>query len=68
MEADGVEYARRCDWCQRFAPVIQQPAEELNPLEIPWPFAQWGIDLVGPLTTALGGFKHLITTTDCFTK
>lgn len=68
MEADGVEYTRRCDRCQRFSSIIQQPAEELNPLESTWPFAQWGIDLVGPLTKAPGGFKHLITATSYFTK
>lgn len=39
MEAEGVEYVKRCDRCQRFASIIRQPAEELNPLESPWPFA-----------------------------
>ncbi|KAH7864249.1 hypothetical protein Vadar_027442 [Vaccinium darrowii] len=68
MEADDVEYARHCDRCQCFAPITRQPAEELNPLESPWSFAQWGIDLVSPLTTTPGGFKHLITATDYFTK
>ena len=34
----------------------------------PWPFAQWGIDIVGKLPTAPGGFKFLITGTDYFTK
>lgn len=29
---------------------------------------QWGLDIVGPLTTAPGGFKFLITATDYFTK
>lgn len=34
----------------------------------PWPFAQWGMDMVGVLPTAPGGFKHLIIATDYYTK
>ncbi|KAL5574548.1 hypothetical protein UlMin_016247 [Ulmus minor] len=33
----------------RFSPLIHQPAEELNSVISPWPFAKWGIDLIGPL-------------------
>lgn len=57
-----------CMSCQQFAPNIHQPAAPLQPLKCPWPFAQWGLDIVGQLTTAPGGFKFLITATDYFTK
>uniref|UniRef100_A0A2N9HKP3 Uncharacterized protein n=1 Tax=Fagus sylvatica TaxID=28930 RepID=A0A2N9HKP3_FAGSY len=40
----------------------------LNPLSSPWPFAQWGLDIVGPLPRAPGNKKFLITATDYFTK
>ena len=39
MQADALKYVRECDKCQRFAPMIHQPARELNPLSSPWPFA-----------------------------
>ena len=34
----------------------------------PWPFAQWGIDIVGPLPTALAQKKLLLVATDYFSK
>lgn len=40
----------------------------MQPISSPWPFAQWGIDLVGELPIAPGGFKHIITATDYYTK
>uniref|UniRef100_A0A2N9H092 Integrase catalytic domain-containing protein n=1 Tax=Fagus sylvatica TaxID=28930 RepID=A0A2N9H092_FAGSY len=61
-------YLLKCDKCQRFAPKIHQPARELNPLSSPWPFAQWGLDIVGPLPRASGNKKFLIVATDYFTK
>jgi hypothetical protein len=39
MQTDALKYVRECDKCQRFAPMIHQPARELNPLSSPWPFA-----------------------------
>uniref|UniRef100_A0A2N9GP06 Uncharacterized protein n=1 Tax=Fagus sylvatica TaxID=28930 RepID=A0A2N9GP06_FAGSY len=68
MQSDAVRYVKACDKCQRFAPKIHQPARELNPLSSPWPFAQWGIDIVGPLPRAPGNKKFLIVATDYFTK
>uniref|UniRef100_A0A2N9IWS2 Integrase catalytic domain-containing protein n=1 Tax=Fagus sylvatica TaxID=28930 RepID=A0A2N9IWS2_FAGSY len=66
--SDAVRYVRKCDKCQRFAPKIHQPAQELNPLSSPWPFAQWGLDIVGPLPRAPGNKRFLIVATDYFTK
>uniref|UniRef100_A0A2N9ID02 Integrase catalytic domain-containing protein n=1 Tax=Fagus sylvatica TaxID=28930 RepID=A0A2N9ID02_FAGSY len=68
MQSDAVRYVRKCDKCQRFAPKIHQPARELNPLSSPWPFAQWGLDIVGPLPRAPGNKRFLIVATDYFTK
>uniref|UniRef100_A0A2N9IBS0 Integrase catalytic domain-containing protein n=1 Tax=Fagus sylvatica TaxID=28930 RepID=A0A2N9IBS0_FAGSY len=68
MQSDSVRYVKACDKCQRFAPKIHQPARELNPLSSPWPFVQWGIDIVGPLPRAPGNKKFLIVATDYFTK
>jgi ribonuclease HI len=68
MQADALKYVQECDKCQRFAPMIHQPAGELNPLSSPWPFAQWGLDIVGPLPRAPGNKRFLIAATDYFTK
>ena len=34
----------------------------------PWPFAIWGMDLIGPLLTARSGGKHSIVAVDYFKK
>ncbi|XP_024026659.1 uncharacterized protein K02A2.6-like [Morus notabilis] len=34
----------------------------------PWPFAKWGIDLIGPLHPAPGGLKFAIVAVDYYTK
>ncbi|XP_074323119.1 uncharacterized protein LOC141660058 [Apium graveolens] len=38
LRHDTLDYTRRCDACQRYAPIIHQPSEYLN-MSIPsWPF------------------------------
>ena len=37
-------------------------------IPITWPFAVWGLDMVGPLKRAPGGFTHLLLAIDKFTK
>nr|XP_011468686.1 PREDICTED: protein NYNRIN-like [Fragaria vesca subsp. vesca] len=34
----------------------------------PWPFAQWGLDLIGKLPTAPGQYKYAIVAVDYYTK
>ena len=34
----------------------------------PWPFAQWGIDIIGPLPLGKGQVKFLLVAIDYFTK
>ena len=68
MQRDAVTYVKKCDKCQRFAHSVYQPARELQPLVSPWPFAQWGIDLVGPLPRATGNRCWMIVAIDYFTK
>uniref|UniRef100_A0A2N9HIM2 Uncharacterized protein n=1 Tax=Fagus sylvatica TaxID=28930 RepID=A0A2N9HIM2_FAGSY len=68
MQKDAAQYVKRCEKCQLFAPAIHKPASQLNPISSPWPFAQWGLDLVGPLPRATGNRQWLIVATDYFTK
>ena len=35
MQREALEYVRKCDQCQQFAPSIHQPGEILNPLSSP---------------------------------
>ena len=68
MQKEALEYVKKCDQCQRFASNIHQPGRALNPLSSPWPFAQWGLDIVGPFPKAAGNKRYLLVGTDYFTK
>ena len=68
MQRGALEYVKKCDQCQQFAPNIHQPGGILNPLSSPWSFAQWGLDIVGPFFKAVGNKKYLLVGTDYFTK
>ena len=65
MQKEAQEYVRKCDQCQRFTPNIHQPGGVLNPLSNPWPFAQWGLDIVGPFPKALKNKKYSKTKSTC---
>ena len=45
-----------------------QPASALKTIPIAWPFAVWGLDMVGPFKKARGGMTHLLVAIDKFTK
>ncbi|XP_072087008.1 uncharacterized protein [Arachis hypogaea] len=44
------------------------PPEELISITSPWPFAKWGMDLLGPFPQAPGQVKYLIVGIDYFRK
>ena len=50
IQADANLLVRHCDKCQQFANLLHSPSEELTPMSSPWPFAQWGLDIMGPLS------------------
>ncbi|XP_012833996.1 PREDICTED: uncharacterized protein LOC105954857 [Erythranthe guttata] len=68
MKRDTHQYVQRCIQCQKFAPLIHKPGEEMIIMSAPCPFAQWGIDLVGPFPQTTGRKKFLIVAVDYFTK
>ena len=68
MQKQAQEYVKKCDQCQRFAPNIHQSGRLLNPISRPWPFAQWGLDIVGLFPKAAGNKRYLLVATDYFTK
>lgn len=68
MQKDAVEYVKKCDQCQRYAPNIHQQGRILNLISSPWPFAQWRIDIVGPFPRATRNKRFVIMATNYFTK
>ena len=40
----------------------------MNPLSSPWPFAQWGLDIVDTFPKAAGNKRYLLVGTNYFTK
>ncbi|RVW90004.1 hypothetical protein CK203_035897 [Vitis vinifera] len=65
---DAAAYVQKCDKCQRYAPIPHMPSAALKSVSGPWPFAQWGMDIVGPLPAAPAQKKFLLVATDYFSK
>jgi ribonuclease HI len=68
MNKDSIRLVQQYDKCQRFARVMKNPPEKLNPISSPWPFAKWGVDIVGPMPPGKGRRKFLLVAVDYFTK
>jgi hypothetical protein len=66
--ADATRIVRSCQGCQFYARRTHLPAQDLQTIPITWSFVVWGLDLVGPLQKAPGGFTHLLVTIDKFSK
>ena len=66
--ADATDVVRTCEGCQFYARKTHLPAHALQMIPITWPFAVWGLDLIGPLKKAPGGFTHLLEAVDKFSK
>jgi ribonuclease HI len=66
--ADASEVVRTCEGCQFYARKTNLPAHALETISITWPFAVWGLDIVGPLRKAPGGYTHLLVAIDKFSK
>ena len=66
--ADATEIVRTCEGCQFYARQMHLLAHTLQTIPITWPFAMWGLDLVGPLQKVPGGFTHLLVAIDKFSK
>ena len=68
MWKDAEAYVKTCNKCQRFNNIIRQPTEELTSITALWPFAQWGLDIMGPFPTVVQQLKFLVVGIDYFTK
>jgi hypothetical protein len=65
---DASEIVRTCEGCHFYARKSNLPAHVLQTIPITWSFAVWGLDIVGPLRKAPGGFTHLLVVIDKFSK
>ena len=45
-----------------------QTTNRTTPITAPWPFTQWGLDIIGPFPIAMRQLKFLIVGIDYFTK
>ena len=54
MLRDVTDLVRRCKICQEHAKISHLPSEPLTSITSPWPFQQWGLDILGPLPIEKG--------------
>ena len=68
MKTDAMNFAKKCDKCQRFSSIPRSHLEKLTSMTLPCPFIIWGIDLIDPMPTARPAFKYAVVAVDYFTK
>ncbi|XP_014522936.1 uncharacterized protein LOC106779357 [Vigna radiata var. radiata] len=68
IEQDYKEFVQKCISCQSHGHDTRIPPSELMGIISPWPFAQWGMDIAGPLPLAKGQCKYLLVAINYFTK
>ena len=59
---------RTCEACQFHAKSIHQLAQALQVIPLSWPFAVWGMDIMGPFPRSRGGYRFLYVAIYKFTK
>jgi hypothetical protein len=65
---DVMEVITKCKDRQFFQKQTTKHANPLQSIDLSWPFAIWGIDIMGILPGAPGGFIFLFFAIDTFTK
>ena len=68
LRRDAAQKVRTCNKCQKHAPLTVRPPSSIQPIFQPSPFAQWGLDILGPFRMASAQRKFLLVATDYFTK
>ena len=64
IQADAKAYVKACDQYQRFSNIPRQPSEYLTSMMASWPFAQWGLDMLGPFPMGTRQMKFLVVGID----
>jgi hypothetical protein len=65
---DALKLVTTCQACQKFSPNSKEPFQPSQLITPSWPLQRWGIDIIGPLTTAQGNYKYTIVAVEYFTK
>ena len=69
MAKDAIEFVKKCHQCQIHADIIHSPPEELHQSVMSWPFAAWGMDVIGPISPPSSqGHQYILAATDYFSK
>ena len=69
MEIDYVKFVKKCHNCQAYGDVSHLPSMELQGMTSPWPFAAWGIDIIGEVRPkASNGHRYIVVAIDYFSK
>ena len=69
METDCVKFVKKCHNCQAYGDVSHLPSMELQGMTSPWPFAAWGIDIIGEVRPkASNGHRYIVVAIDYFSK
>jgi hypothetical protein len=54
---DVMKIVSKCKECQFFQKQTTKHVHPLRPIDLSWPFAVWGVDIIGILPRAPGGFR-----------
>jgi ribonuclease HI len=65
---DAAEMVKSCKACQFHAKQIHTLYQALQMIPPSWPFAVWGVDILGPFPRAVGAYRYLFVAIDQFTK
>ena len=68
MLRDATDLVRKFKICQEHAKISHLPFEPLMSVTSPWPFQQWGFDILGPLPIGKSQCKFIIVAVDYFAK
>ena len=50
MQVGAKAYVKAYDKCQCYNNVPRRPSKYPTPMVAPWPFAQWGLDILEPFS------------------
>lgn len=65
---DNTAFVKKCDQCHRHADLHHALVKLLQMMTSPWPFYQWGVDILGSFPLAPCQLKFLIMRVDYSTK
>nr|AAP44597.1 putative polyprotein [Oryza sativa Japonica Group] len=63
-----VEQIKKCESSQRHSRSQAAPQYDLQPIAPIWPFARWGLDIIGPFPVARNGYKFAIVAVEYFSR